>query len=130
MPAQAYVFDARLADDPGVSRTVAVGGDQTLDDVHGLLRQAFEWHGDFPYTFRLDDGRDYAGAPGEGVNAVLAGLGLRSGDRLEHNVEGPEEWRFALTVVDVRPDGEPLPRVLERHGKIALEPEAELGGED
>ena len=58
------------------------------------------------------------------------GLGLRSGDRLEHDVEGPEEWRFALTVLDVRPDNESLPRVLERQGEIALEPEAELGGED
>ena len=130
MSTQAYVFDARLADDPGVSRTVAVGGDQTLDDVHGALRQAFEWHGDFPYVFRLDDGRDYAGAPGEGVDVRLAGLELRNGGRLEHDVEGPEEWRFALTLLDVRQDDEPLPRVLERHGEIALEPEAELGAGD
>ena len=130
MPAHAYVFDARLADDPGVSRTVAVGSDQTLDDVHGALRQAFEWHGDFPYAFRLDGGRDYAGAPGEGVDVPLAALELRSGDRLEHDVEGPEEWRFALTVLDVRPDNESLPRVLERNGEIALEPEAELGAGD
>jgi hypothetical protein len=57
MSVQAYVFDARLPDDPGVSRTIAVGSDQTLDD-------------------------------------------------------------------------EPLPRVLERHGEIALEPEAELGAGD
>ena len=42
MPAQAYVFEARLTDDPGVSRTVAVGGDQTLADLHSTLRQAFE----------------------------------------------------------------------------------------
>jgi len=130
MSAKAYVFDARLADDPGVSRTVAVGSDQTLDDVHGALRQAFEWHGDFPYAFRLDGGRDYAGAPGEGVDVPLAALELRSGDRLEHDVEGPEEWRFALTVLDVRRDDEPLPRVLERNGEIALEPEAELGAGD
>ncbi len=130
MTAHAYVFDARLADDPGVSRTVAVGSDQTLDDVHGALRQAFECHGDFPYAFRLDDGRDYAGAPGDGVDVALAGLGLGSGDRLEHDVEGPEEWHFALTVLDVRRDDEPLPRVLERHGEIALEPEAELGAGD
>jgi hypothetical protein len=57
MSAHAYVFDARLADDPDVSRTVAVGSDQTLDD-------------------------------------------------------------------------ESLPRALERHGEIALEPEAELGAGD
>jgi hypothetical protein len=130
MSAQAYVFDARLADDPGVSRTVAVGGDQTLDDVHGALRQAFEWHGDFPYVFRVDNGRAYAGAPGEGVEVPLARLGLRTGSQLEHDVIGPEEWRFALALLDVRLEDEPLPRVLEHRGEIALEPEAELGGED
>ena len=130
MSAQAYVFDARLADDPGVSRTVAVGSEQTLDDVHGALRQAFDWHGDFPYAFRLDDGRDYAAAPGEAVDVPLARLGLRTGSQLEHDVEGPEEWRLALTVLDVRLEEEPLPRVLERHGEIALEPEAELGTGD
>ena len=107
MSAQAYVFDARLADDSGVSRTVAVGSDQTLDD-----------------------GRDYAAAPGEAVDVPLARLGLRTGSQLEHDVEGPEEWRLALTVLDVRLEEEPLPRVLERQGEIALEPEAELGGED
>ena len=90
MSTQGYVFDARLADDPGVSRTVAVGGDQTLDDVHRALRQAFEWHGDFPYAFRLDDGRDYAGAPGEGVDVPLAWLGLRTGSQLQHDVEGQD----------------------------------------
>ena len=90
MSAHAYVFDARLADDPAVSRTVVVGSDQTLDDVHGALRQAFEWHGDFPYAFRLDGGRDYAGAPGEGVDVPLAALELRSGDRLEFSrASGP-----------------------------------------
>src|SRR2546427_12865424 len=121
MPAQAYVFDARLADDPGVSRTVAVGGDQTLDDVHSAVRQAFEWHGDFPYALRLNDGRDYAGTPGEGVDVALAGLGLRRGDRPEHHVEGPEAGHLALTVLDApRHDG-PLPRALRRNGQVSLE---------
>src|SRR3989442_15235372 len=122
MPAQAYVFDARLTDDPGVSRTVAVGGDQTLADLHSAVRQAFEWHGDFPYAFRLNDGRDYAGTPGGGVDVALAGLGLRSGDRLGHYVEGPEEWHFAFTVLDVGRGDRPVPRALEGKGGVALDP--------
>jgi hypothetical protein len=131
MSPQAYVFDARLADDLDVSRTVAVAVDQTLDDLHAVLRNAFEWHGDFPHTFRTDEGLEYAGEPGETADVPLTRLGLDVGRRLEHVVEGPEEWEFALTLLDARPDDEPLPRVLERQGELALEPEeVELGAGD
>ena len=83
MSPQAYVFDARLADDPEVSRTVAVGDDQTLDDLHHALREAFEWHGDFPYTFRLEDGREYAGGPGKTADVPLGRLELEPNRRIE-----------------------------------------------
>jgi hypothetical protein len=128
MSPQAYVFDASLADDPEVSRTVAVGDDQMLDDLHHALREAFEWHGDFPYTFQLENGREYAGGPGETADIPLGRLELEPDEQIVHTVDGPEEWQFALTLLDVRSDDEPLPRVLERSGEVALEPEAELGG--
>jgi hypothetical protein len=130
MSPQAYVFDARLADDPEVSRTVAVASDQTLGDLHDALRHAFEWHGDFPHSFRLDDGREYAGGPGETADVPLERLRLEPNHEVEHTVDGPEEWEFALTLLEVRPDDEPLPRVLERRGELALEPEVELGAGD
>ena len=127
MSQQAYIFKAALDDDPGVSRTVAVGADATLGDLHDVLHHAFEWHGDFPYSFRLDDGREYGATPGDAVAVPLAELQFEPDRRVEHVVNGPEEWRFALALVDVRTDDEPLPRVLERRGEIALEPEVELG---
>ena len=130
MSQQAYVFEAALDDDPDVSRTVAVGGDQTLADLHVVLRQAFEWHGDFPYTFRLGDGREYAAAPGETADVPLARLELEPDRRIEHVVAGPEEWVLALTLLEVRVDEEPLPRVLERHKELQLEPEYDLGAGD
>jgi hypothetical protein len=130
MSQQAYVFRAALDDDPDVSRTVAVSADATLADLHDVLHHAFEWHGDFPYSFRLDDGREYAATPGDAAEVALARLGLEPGRPVEHVVDGPEEWRFALALLDVRVDDEPLPRVLERRGEIALEPEVELGAGD
>jgi hypothetical protein len=130
MSQQAYVFRAALDDDPGISRKVAVGADETLADLHNVLRHAFEWHGDFPYSFRLGHGREYVAKPGEEVDVPLARLDLEPNQPIEHAVDGAEEWRFALALLEVRPDDEPLPRVLERHGQLALEPEVELGAGD
>jgi hypothetical protein len=130
MSQQAYVFEAALDDDPDVSRTVAVRGDQTLDDLHAVLRQAFEWHGDFPYAFRLGDGREYDATPGETTDVPLARLELEPEQRIEHVVDGPEKWVLSLALLEVRADEEPLPRVIERHNEIQLEPEYDLGAGD
>jgi hypothetical protein len=130
MSQQAYVFEAALDDDPDVSRTVAVRGDQTLVDLHAVLRQAFGWHGDFPYAFRFDDGREYAATPGETGDVPLARLELEPNQRIEHVVDGPEEWVLALALLEMRAEDEPLPRVIERHKEIQLEPEYDLGAGD
>jgi hypothetical protein len=52
----AYVFEAELVDEPGVSRRLAVRGDQTLADRHEELRRAFEWWDDDEYSFQLGAG--------------------------------------------------------------------------
>jgi hypothetical protein len=130
MSQQAYVFEAVLADDPDVSRTVAVGDDQTLDDLHAVLRHAFGWHGDFPYAFRVEDGREYVATPGETADVPLGRLQLEPDRRIEHVVEGPEDWVIALVLLEVRADDESLPRVIERHQEIELEPEYDLGAGD
>jgi hypothetical protein len=38
----AYVFEAELDEFAGVSRRLALGVDQTLEDLHEELRRAFE----------------------------------------------------------------------------------------
>src|SRR6266545_3725471 len=103
MSQQAYVFEA------------------ALDDVNAVLREAFGWHGDFPYSFRLDDGREYAAMPGEESDVPLGRLGLEPDRRIEFFVNGPEEWEFALALLEVRAEDDPLPRVIERHNDLQLE---------
>jgi Plasmid pRiA4b ORF-3-like protein len=49
MPRHSYVFRAKLAGYPGVVRTVALAEEQTLEDLHELLRAEFGW--DDPHLF-------------------------------------------------------------------------------
>jgi hypothetical protein len=44
-----YIFRAALVDWRGVSRKLAVRGDETLADLHQLLQFAFEWDDDHLY---------------------------------------------------------------------------------
>jgi hypothetical protein len=53
MPEQVYVFAATLVGVPGVRRTIAARGDQTLIDLHAALQRAFEWDDDHLYSFWL-----------------------------------------------------------------------------
>jgi len=133
MSQQAYVFEATLDDDPDVRRTVAVGSEQTLDDLHAVLRRAFEWHGDFPYTFRVGGAlytSPLTAEPGDATADVgLDRLGLQPEASITHVVEADDDWRIVVELVDVAPaSDESLPRVIERQTDVQLEPEYDLGG--
>jgi hypothetical protein len=67
---------------------------------------------------------------GEEAVVPVGRLELEPDSVIRHTVDGPEEWRFLLTLLDVRSADDPLPRVLEREGELRLEPEVELGGGD
>lgn len=135
MSQQAYVFEATIDDDPDVRRTVAVRSDQTLVDLHVVLRKAFEWHGDFPYTFRVGDAlytSPLTAEPGDAsADVPLDRLGLRQEGSITHVVEADDEWSIVVGLVDVAPVGdESLPRVIERQKEVQLEPEYDLGAGD
>lgn len=118
--AQAYVFDAELVEYPGVIRTVAVRGDQTLADLHGVLREAFEWDDDPRYSFWLGGDAEPATTT-ESVDR----LGLRVGQEIAYAFESGDEWRVTLKLADIRSAGdEDYPQVLERVG-APPEPEVE-----
>ena len=48
---QVYVFNAQLDGWPGVRRTVAIRSDQTLVDLHYVLKEAFECGDDHLFAF-------------------------------------------------------------------------------
>jgi pRiA4b ORF-3-like protein len=126
---QAYVFEAELADHPGVSRTFALAGDQTLELLHVLLRGGFGWGEDHLYSFWLDgefwgDPESEYTAPFEPeevaktVDVALDALGLEPGQRIAYIFDFGDEWRVDLRVADIRPAAdEKLPSLLASRGE-------------
>jgi hypothetical protein len=124
----AYVFHATLVGLRGVTRTLAVRREQTFDDVHRALQDAFGWDDDHLYAF-WTTGRfwDREGGyfapfglePGErSTEERLDGAGLAVGQKLAYVFDFGDEWRVRLAlrkVVDV--DGGGYPRLLAARGE-------------
>jgi hypothetical protein len=118
----AYVFEAELLEEPGVSRRLQVRGDQTLAAVHDLLRQAFEWWEDDEYSFQLD------------TDVQLQRLELKAGQKIAYAFGSGGEWRVRLRLDEIQPGADETGVVLEVRGKAPpqypIPDEEELGAGD
>jgi hypothetical protein len=125
----AYTFRAALVGWPGVSRTVAVRGDQTLVDLHRVLQAAFEWDEDHLYSFWLsgrfwgDVASEYS-TPGwceqgqRSAQTRLERLDLSVGHRIAYLFDFGSEWRVRLTLAKVAAaDEATYPRIAARRGE-------------
>jgi hypothetical protein len=142
----AYVFEAELVEYPEVSRRLAVRGDQTLEDLHEVLRRAFGWWEDHLYSFWLDAEfwgdreREYTSPiePEDGVKTAdveLDRLALEPGREIAYVFDFGDEWRVRLRLGEIRPAGdETYPAILESRGKAPpqypIPDEKELGAGD
>jgi hypothetical protein len=127
---RAFVFRAELVDHPGVARTVALAEEQTLDDLHELLREELGWDDPHLYSFWLS-GRFWDGpeteytAPDEletsdakSAEIALGALELEKEQRIAYVFDFGDEWRVELVVAEVREAGDgPYPEVVERAGE-------------
>ena len=118
----AFVFEAELLEEPGVSRRLLVRGDQTLAAMHDLLRQAFEWWEDDKYSFQLD------------TDVELQRLELKAGQEIAYVFGSGGEWRVRLRIDEIQPAGDEEAVVLEVRGKAPpqypIPDEEELGAGD
>jgi hypothetical protein len=124
----AFTFTARLVGFRGVGRTVAIRGDQTLDDLHAVLQDAFDWDKDHLYAFWLS-GRywdretmycvPFALEPGdESTETRLDELELQRGQKIAYVFDFGDEWRVDLRVRQIAPaDDGPYPRILASKGE-------------
>jgi len=127
---RAYVFHAKLAAYPAVRRTVALAEEQTLDELHELLRAEFGWDDPHLYSFWLSgrfwDGpeTDYA-APFElqeggakSAQTPIAELRLQQGQRIAFLFDYGDNWEVDVSVAEIRDAGpESYPQVVEREGE-------------
>ena len=131
MAADTYIFSAALVGFRGVSRKVAVRGDETLADLHQLLQFAFDWDDDHLYSFWLSGtfwdrqpGTEYTCStpwpePGErGARVRLDRLGLQVGQKIAYVFDFGDEWRVRLSLIEIRPVGtKPCPPIFESRGE-------------
>jgi hypothetical protein len=126
-----YILRAGLVGHRGISRKLAVRGDETLADLHQLLQFAFEWDDDDLYCFWLSDkfwdrtpGIRYAdefwGLDDDSKSSRLRldRLGLKVGDKLSYLFDFGDQWRVRLRVLEIRPaSAGPYPAILESRGE-------------
>jgi hypothetical protein len=126
---RAYVFRAKLGADPKVVRKLALAEEQTLEDLHELLRAEFGWDDPHLYSFWLS-GRFWDGpeteytAPFEleeseakSAATPLGKLSLEQGQKIAYLFDFGDNWEVEITVGEIRDAGDgTYPQVLERRG--------------
>jgi len=115
----------------GVSRVIQIRGDQTLEDLHDAIFDAFDRDDEHLYEFQLGrgpkdhDGPTYGSPELEDRQVGVAGettiesLGLRKGRSFGYLFDFGDNWWHQINVdavEDAVPDGQ-FPRVTKRVGK-------------
>ena len=128
-PATVYRFKVSLADRKDVWRTIDVRSDQTLEELHYAIQDAFGWDDDHLYAFFLsgkawDASTEYIRPEGRGpgersARVRLDRLGLRPRKRFLYIFDFGDEWRHEIRVekAGLRPDAGEYPRIVEEHGE-------------
>jgi Plasmid pRiA4b ORF-3-like protein len=110
-----------------VTRRLALRGDETLEALHRLIQEAFEWDDDHLYSFWLD-GKFWGAkemeytAPihrteedAKGARVEIGSLGLQPRQKIAYIFDFGDEWRVRLTLRETRPGGET--GILDRKGE-------------
>ena len=139
---QVYMLKVALKGAKRFWRRIAIRGDQTLDDLHGVIYDAFDRYDEHLYSFyfppagargrdRLRHAVEYThpfNAKDDGMfgdeplpdasKARIGGLKLRPGQRFEYLFDFGDQWWHEITVeqIDAEIEG-PFPRLVEARGK-------------
>ncbi len=128
-PATVYRFKVSLANHKDVWRTIDVRSNQTLEDLHYAIQDAFGWDDDHLYAFFLsgkawDTSTAYFRPEGrqQGMRSArtrLDRLGLVPRKRCRYIFDFGDEWRHEVRVekAGLSPDGDDYPRIVEEHGQ-------------
>ena len=120
-----------------ICRTIEIRGDQTLEDLHNAIFDAFDREEEHMYEFQIGgegpmdpDARRYVpeammedpdggGKPAGSVDAAIGSLGLRKGEPFGYWFDFGDDWWHQINVVDIDEKAAPgkHPRVTHRVGE-------------
>lgn len=137
-----YIFKVALKDAKRISRRIAVRGDQTLDQFHNIIFQAFDRYDPHLYSFyfpkpgargraRMRDAVEYThpfvleDAPfgdrdlHNAAAAKLEELNLETGQTFDYLFDFGDDWLHEIKVEKTDGEVEPghYPRILEKRGE-------------
>lgn len=129
-PTTLYRFHVALEWKPDVWRRIEMRGDQTLEDLHDAIQDAFGWDNDHLYSFYLsgkafDERTEYCSPYADCERHVssyrLENIPLKPRKKLLYLFDYGDELRHTVTVEAITRGGvEPrkkYPRIAERHGR-------------
>ena len=137
-----YTLYVEPIDGPGMSRTLEIGGNKTLDDLSEAILDAWEFDHSHLYMFSVtrkpyDPDGFYHPSYEERKSAAcvsLDSLGLKSRRKILYLYDFGDDWMFYVTVKRVESvEEEPPVRVIQSAGQLEQYPdwdEDDWGGED
>ena len=116
------VTEAFADENPAVSRTIEIRGDQTLEDLHYAIFDAFDREDEHLYEFQVGGkgpmdpkARRYVlsgafekpmpGTPraaGDVTCTTVGSLGLKKGDAFGYWFDFGDDWRHQINVLDIK----------------------------
>jgi len=140
--ARVYVFKVALAGQKRLWRRIAIRSDQTLDQLHAAIYEAFDRWDEHLYSFyfpkpgrrgraRFRDAEEYTHPfncedpgplgwkPRNAAKTQIRRLRLKPGQTFDYLFDFGDQWMHEITVeaTDGVPEKGRYPRILERHGE-------------
>lgn len=121
-----YIFKVGLHYDRGTWRKVALNARHTLEDLHLVIQDAFDFDDDHLYSFYLHPRNEWRDVyhhpefePPYADEAVIGDLGLAPGRKFRYLFDFGANWVFGIVLEEIREGEKALkaPKVLEQHGK-------------
>ena len=121
-----YTFKVYLKYDPKTWRKIEADAHHSLDNLHGIIQEAFEFDNDHLYAFYMDDRthsrfafQDPRGNEPPFASEVRIGdLDLYAKNQFLYFFDFGDSWEFEVLLLDIKPEAARLmhPKVTESHG--------------
>lgn len=123
-----YIFKVKLKYNKRVYRSIEILGNQTLDQLHGVILKAFDFDGDHLYSFFMNNkpwsslSYEYCSPRSEGNHAdkiLIKQLSLTSKQKFLYLYDYGDEWKFEVEFREngIMEETKKYPRVISGVGK-------------